>query len=205
MELLMREVLLLLLTWCVAYEVAASPAASASLQGAQAPAELSGLWRTEGYGYLIQVVGDSLKTFEVTDQSCIPSFRAHQIEQNGAHVVFQREDYPLTFEFIGVKGSADQGRIHYDVTASDMIVHRVDSFPAICDGTMADDPTTTFDVFWETYREHYPFFHLKHVDWQATRDRFRPRVVHASPRELFDVLRLMIEQLHDHHTYIDAT
>src|SRR5262249_32203355 len=179
--------------------------ASDDRPGAQAPAKLSGLWRTEGYGYLIQVVGDSLKAFEVTDLSCIPAFRAHQIERDESHVVFQREDYPLTFEFIGVKGSADQGRIHYDVTASDMIVQRVDSFPAICDRTTADDPTTTFDVFWETYREHYPFFHLKHVDWQATRDRFRPRVVHASPRELFDVLRSMIEPLHDHHTFIDAS
>ena len=203
----MSRVLSLLLTWgCVVYEVAAAPAVSASLLGAQAPAKLSGLWRTEGYGYLIQVVGDSLKAFEVTDLSCIPGFRAHQIEQDGSRVVFQREDYPLTFEFIADKGSADQGRIYYDgITSSYMIVHRVDSLPAICDRTTADDPTTTFDVFWETYREHYPFFHLKHVDWRATRDLFRPRVVHASPRELFDVLRLMIEQLHDHHTYIDAT
>jgi len=171
---------------------------------AQAPAELSGLWRTEGYGYLIQVVGDSLKAFEVTDQSCILGFRAHRIEQNGAHVVFKREDYPLTFEF-SVEGSADQGRIHYDGTSSYMTVQRVDSFPAICNRTTPDDPTSTFDVFWETYREQYPFFHLRHVDWQATRNRFRPRVVHASSRELFDVLRLMIEPLHDHHTFIDAT
>jgi hypothetical protein len=201
-----RVSLLLLALGCVVYEVAAAPAASASSLGAQAPAvELSGLWRTEGYGYLIQVVGNSLQAFEVTDLSCIPGFRAHQIAKDGSRVVFQREDYPLTFAFIGVEGSPDQGRIHYDVAASDMMVQRVHSFPAICDRTTVDDPTTTFDVFWETYQEQYPFFHLKHVDWQATRERFRPRVVHASPRELFDVLRLMIEPLHDHHTYIDAS
>ena len=86
-----------------------------------------------------------------------------------------------------------------------MILHRVDSFPAVCDRTTADNSITNFDVFWETYREQYPFFHLHHVDWQATRDHFRPRVIHASPPELFGVLRAMIEPLHDHHTYIYST
>jgi hypothetical protein len=198
-----RVSLLLIAAVCAVYEVAA---ASASLLRAQAPApELAGIWRTEGYGYLIQVTGDSLIAFEVTDLSCIPGFRAHQIKRDGSGVVFQREDYPLTLEFTSVQGAADQGRIHYDVAASDMIVQHVKSLPANCDRATANDPTTTFDVFWETYREQYPFFNLRHVDWQATRDRFRSRAVHASPRELFDVLRLMIEPLHDHHTFIDAS
>ena len=45
----MSRVLLLFLTLgCVVHEVAAAPAAAL---GAQAPEKLSGLWRTEGYGY----------------------------------------------------------------------------------------------------------------------------------------------------------
>ncbi|HEY3744222.1 MAG TPA: S41 family peptidase [Bryobacteraceae bacterium] len=173
----------------------------------QAPAELSGLWlwRTEGYGYVIQVVGDSLKAFEVTDLSCIPSFQARQVEQDGSHVVFQRVDDSSRLVFRGATGAADQGRLTYTNAESAMILHRVDSFPTVCDRTTTDDSITNFDVFWETYREQYPFFHLHHVDWQATRDHFRPRVIHASPPELFGVLRAMIEPLHDHHTYIYST
>ncbi|MFZ0801728.1 MAG: hypothetical protein WAN70_06150, partial [Terriglobales bacterium] len=173
----------------------------------QAPAELSGLWlwRTEGYGYVIQVVGDLLNAFEVTDLSCIPGFQARQVEQDGSRVVFQRVDDSSRLVFVGATGAADQGRLTYTNAESAMILHRVDSFPAVCDRTTADNPITTFDVFWETYREQYPFFHLHHVDWQATRDHFRPLVIHASPPELFGVLRAMIEPLHDHHTYIYST
>jgi len=172
---------------------------------AQAPAKLSGLWRTEGYGYLIQLDGDSLKEFEVNDMSCILGFRARQVDQDGSRVVFQRVDDSSRLEFVGATGEADQGRLRYTNAVSDMILHRVDSFPAVCDRTTADNAITNFDVFWETYREQYPFFHLHHVDWQATRDHFRPRVIHASPPELFGVLRAMIEPLHDHHTYINST
>ncbi len=87
----MRWVLLLLLTWgCLTLEVATAPA---SLPDVQAQVKLSGLWRTEGYGYLIQLVGDSLKAFEATDPSCIQGFGAHQIAQDASHVVFQHEDY----------------------------------------------------------------------------------------------------------------
>jgi hypothetical protein len=34
-------------------------------------------------------------------------------------------------------------------------------------------PLGTFDVFWTTYAENYPFFALKGIDWNAVRDRDR--------------------------------
>jgi len=94
----------------------------------------------------------------VTDLSCILGFRARQVDQDGSRVVFQRVDDSSRLEFVGATGAADQGRLRYTNAVSDMILHRVDSFPAVCDRTTADNAITNFDVFWETYREQYPFF-----------------------------------------------
>lgn len=43
---------------------------------------------------------------------------------------------------------------------------------------------------WTTFAEHYPFFALHGMDWQAVRTKYRPRVTAATkPEELFAVLQ----------------
>jgi hypothetical protein len=100
--------------------------------------------------------------------------------------------------------TADAGRMHIEGAASDILIHRIDSLPGICGRLTPTDATTVFDILWETYREQYPFFDLRHVDWNAARERQRPRAASASPSDLFIILRDMIEPLHDAHTSLGA-
>ncbi len=176
---------------------------AASAAGAQQPSTLDGVWMTEGYGLALRMHGDAMQAFELTAISCIPSFGAHQVPTNGQAIVFQADGDPTTFRVLpGAAG--DARRLHEDGAASDKIIHRIASLPTVCAHPVPNDPTTNFDVFWQTYREQYPFFALRHVDWDATRRQFRPRAAGASPEQLFGILRAMIEPLHDAHTYIGA-
>jgi hypothetical protein len=77
--------------------------------------------------------------------------------------------------------------------------------PEACSRPLPSDPVTSFDVWWQTFAENYPFFRQHGVDWDAVRATHR-RLVRPdmSDAELFGVLRSMIEPLHDAHTALVA-
>ena len=166
---------------------------------------LDGTWRSDGYGWVFDIRGDSLRAREVTAVSCIASFRAHRemAVPAGALAAFTFDATPTTVQVL--RGpSADVIRLHLEGSASDYTIRRASGPPAICDHETAKDAQTTFDVFWQNYAEHYPFFALKQVDWNAVRETYRPRAAAASPADLFEVFRSMFEPLHDAHTFLVA-
>ncbi|HJU76120.1 MAG TPA: S41 family peptidase [Gemmatimonadaceae bacterium] len=165
---------------------------------------LDGTWRSDGYGWVFDIRGDSLRAREVTAVSCLPSFRAHRVTApSGAVAAFMFDGAPVTVQVLG-SSSTDVMRLHLEGSASDYFIRRVSAAPAVCDQETPKDAQTTFDVLWHNYAEHYPFFALKKVDWNAVRAKYRPRTANASPAELFEIFREMVEPLHDAHTYIVA-
>jgi hypothetical protein len=165
---------------------------------------LDGTWRSDGYGWVFDIRGDSLRAREVTAVSCIAAFRAHRVAAPaGAVAAFTFDGSPTTVQVL--RGSAtDVMRLHLEGSASDYIIRRVSAAPAVCNQETAKDAQTTFDVLWQNYAEHYPFFALKQVDWNAVRAAYRTRAAIASPAQLFEIFREMIEPLHDAHTYVFA-
>jgi len=181
--------------------VCALLAARASALGAQT---LEGTWRSEGYGWVIDIHGDSLRAREVTAVSCIASFRAHRdsTAAAGAIAAFTFDGSPTTMQVLS-GGSADRLRLHLEGSASDYVIRRGGAPPS-CDHETPKDALTSFDVFWQNYAEHYPFFAQRHVSWDSVRAAYRPRAASASPEELFEIFRSIIEPLHDAHTFLQA-
>jgi hypothetical protein len=180
---------------------AAVIAASAPV-GAQS---LDGRWSSEGYGLYFDVSGQTLKAFEVTSVSCIPSFTAERTttERNG-DVAFKVVDRPTTFV---LRSASDQDRrlLHQNGSASDIVIHRQRAAPATCAEPTPDTPLTNFDVFAATWAEQYGFFDIRKANWSATVAEDRPRVTdRTTPAELFQVLKEMIEPFGDAHTSIRA-
>ena len=171
----------------------------------QLPAQsLEGTWRSEGYGWVFDIRGDSLQAREVTAVSCLPSFRAHRDSAPaGAVAAFTFDGSPTTIQVLR-GGSADQLRLHLEGSASDYIIRRA-AVPAVCNQETPKDPQTVFDVFWHNYAEHYPFFAIKGMNWDSVRSVNRPRATSANPQELFEILKGMFTPLHDAHTFLIAT
>ncbi|MET9296432.1 S41 family peptidase [Streptomyces sp. NPDC003077] len=105
-------------------------------------------------------------------------------------------------------GGRDRAMLHWDGSAGDRRLRRVPALPSVCTrgdepGTMPKDRLTTFDVFWQTFEENYPFFAAKGIDWHAVRDRYRPKVrAGVSDEELFAVFRDMVAPLNDAHVAV---
>ena len=61
-------------------------------------------------------------------------------------------------------------------------------------------PEATFEAFWSTYDENYALFGVKHVDWDAVYDVYRPRVTaETTDDELWAVLAEVGGLLNDVH------
>ena len=165
---------------------------------------LTGLWESEGYGEIVEFTADSLKIFQITSVSCIPTdvLRAKSPPAN-ALGAYTFADEPVTIVVL----SDGPGRIRFDVgfTASQMVLHRISRKPALCDAPTPDTPRSNFDVFAATFAEQYPFFAERKMNWQAVVDSSRAKVSEATtPRDLFALLANMINPMHDAHTGINA-
>lgn len=175
-------------TWCVPL-------------GAQG---LDGLWVSDGYGYFVEIHGDSLDVSETTSISCISASHGTRKPGNAG-------DPAAVFSLDGdlirlLPGrSPDEKRGHFDGAVSDVILHRVAAKPKACEQKPENTPQSNYAIFWQTFAEHYAFLDLRHIDWQAVDRKYRPRVTAATkPEELFGILQEMIEPLQDAHTGIGA-
>ncbi len=71
------------------------------------------------------------------------------------------------------------------------------SYPA---DTLLSAPELNFEVLWHTFEDNYAFFRLRHIDWQQTYRRYRPRVsATTSPDSLYAVFSAMLAPFQDNH------
>jgi hypothetical protein len=177
------------------------------LTACAAPAKTSpmdGVWRTDGYGWIISVRGGQAQTFDTTAISCLPSQTAAQLPQPGADGTVQFGKNGVAVETLR-RASNGQGRLRLLGTAADIDLLPLPELPAACTRPAPKDPLTTFDIFWTTFAENYNSFARKNIDWNAVRDRYRPMVnAGTTPDELFRILVEMIKPLGDAHTEIDG-
>ena len=68
------------------------------------------------------------------------------------------------------------------------------------------NPVTSFEELWQTFRDRYPFFELRGVDWLKQYDAFRPKVTQeTSDAELFEILCQMLDPLNDGHVQLEGS
>lgn len=64
-------------------------------------------------------------------------------------------------------------------------------------------PEQSFEQLWQAFRDHYAFFPLKQVDWDATYRTYRPRITAQTPQDsLVQAFSRMVAPLHDGHITI---
>jgi hypothetical protein len=181
--------------------VNAPTAAEASKQGAGA---VNGVWRSDGYGLVIEVANGQAQIYETTSLSCMPEKPRHQLsrpDSNGT-VGFGRHDEPD--ETLRRTGD-NQAALRLLGTAADIDLVTIPALPAACTHPMATDPLTTFDVFWANLAENYNSTVRKHVDWNALRNTYRPKVTATStPEQLYQIMIDMVQPLGDAHIEISG-
>lgn len=153
-----------------------------------------GVWRSQGYGLLLELRLGKAKLYQVTRVSCIPV----SDERSSRYDLENFDDVRL------------------NSTGDLLTLHRINGniyrytlevgLPAACSSyTPTKDPEHNFEVFWNTFEENYLFFHINQVDWQAMYKVYRPRVTKdTTDDELFEIFGQMVAPLKDAHVSIRA-
>ena len=166
---------------------------------------LDGVWRSQGYGTVIEIQGPTLKAFQVTTTTCVPGFTAQRDSTPiaGREATFMAPGEQVLF--IRAGGAADHKLLHNDGSASDVRIDRLARLPSVCDHPTPNTPAGNFEVFSSTWAEHYILFDQKKIDWgEVVRVNQRKIKPETTPAELFDIFAGMIEPFHDSHTFISA-
>lgn len=183
-------------------------ASNGEAQGARGaprePVSLAGVWRSDGYGYVIVGRSDSLISYEATRTTCVPSFKAVRVRNDAAPDALVYGDGDSRFSLLGGR-SADERRLHAAGAASDIIIRHVAQLPSVCLTPTTDTPQNNFEVFAQTWMEHYILFREKHADWPTIVAEARAKVTsQTTPNELFAIMSGMIAPFEDAHTSISA-
>lgn len=172
--------------------------ARAASVGARPPRfeDLAGVWRSRGYGTILEIDREGYTLHEETAVSCLPVYGG-SLEALAEHFVDLE---------VSPGGSSFSAR--RAVAATRVSFRRLTEVPAtVRSGEDLDpeDAEFAFEVFWHTFEENYAFFELKGIDWQAMYETHRPRIRRRTdPDELFDVLVEMTRPLRDAHVELHA-
>ena len=170
---------------------------------AQTPASLDGLWRSQGYGLSVRIQGDSFAAFEVTAVSRL-FVSSGRIVGRELFILNENDAGMIVTQPIG---TIDRVGDQLVVTIMDGTILTFDAIGALPQPpitTLTPDPVANFEVFWNTFEEHFALFPiLPRVNWQALYNQYRPQVTsQTSAEELFAIFMEMLTPLRDGHTDI---
>lgn len=180
---------------------AGPPAVSATrtrpARGAAGFAKLRGVWRSHGYGTLLEIGPGGYRLHEETRISCLCAYEGSLEELARFYVDLRVSPGRQAFSARRATGVT---RVKY---------RRLKAMPrgrAAADPSIRRDPVHNFDVFWHTFAERYALFELRGVDWQACHDLHRPDVDEATrPERLFAVFVDMLRPLRDGHVELRSS
>ncbi|MGH8249888.1 MAG: S41 family peptidase [Steroidobacteraceae bacterium] len=156
---------------------------------------LSGLWRSEGYGWILSFDETGYTLYHATRVNCIAT-------EHGSH-----EDFVRSYDRIELSG-ADALSLHQAGDITRYRFRRIAQLPdvaVLASPGQCHDPVISFDTLWQLFDEHYAFFDLHRVDWLDLYRRQRPRVsATMTDPELFAVFCKLLESFDDGHVTLAA-
>jgi len=166
---------------------------------------LTGIWKSDGYGFVFVANGDTLQAYEVTETTCVPTLKklTRRAEAaSGTEALYADGD-----DVFLLKSTPDSNEklLQVDGAASYMVIHRIEAQPATCDKPTPNTPEGNFEVFAQTWAEHHISFDAKGADWPAVVAQAHAKLTpETKPEELFEILQGMIAPFGDAHTMIRA-
>ena len=148
---------------------------------------LNGLWRSEGYGWILELNDGGYTLHHAGRVNCLAAERG------------SLEDFQASYDRVEVRGDRLTLNQAGDLTRyAFQRIAALPDVPRLAPGASAD-PRTTFDTLWDVFDEHYAFFELHGVDWAARR-ALRERATPALPADaLFNLCAELLQPLDDGH------
>ncbi|MBD0777875.1 S41 family peptidase [Maribacter sp. ANRC-HE7] len=147
-----------------------------------------GIWKQIGYGNIIALNDTIISVYNISKQDCNLSFKEHILD------------------FGRVKNySKDTLIIQHG--NDDWLFTRLGKLPNLCktSNELNNNPKHNFQVFWDTFNEHYASFDIKGIDWNEVYKIYEPKVNdNTTDLELYTIFREMIALLNDGHVKMEV-
>jgi len=171
--------------------------------GTNGPASpLSGVWREMGYGRVLAIGEKGFDLYHETKILCYRDGGVVDARLDSRYSLYELspDGATLTLYFHDLGKSTRHFQNHQRF-------ERLPSLPAGCvpslKGSRFERPEFIFDLFWQTFADHYAFFAERGVDWKRMREQFRPRVrAEMTSSELFELFSEMLRPLNDGHVNV---
>lgn len=151
--------------------------------------QLDGVWNSIGYGHQLIIADSTVTLYDISENGCVFSAKLPK-----ALLYSYYEVTKLTSDTLEVK----LGFTKYNFIRST-------SNTNLCNDMLIDDnAVSNFDALWHTFNENYAFFKLRGIDWQAMKEKYRPKLnAQSTDVELYAVLKEMTSELKDGHVSIE--
>ncbi|SMC57938.1 S41 family peptidase [Cellulophaga tyrosinoxydans] len=150
---------------------------------------IEGIWESMGYGEILKIDATSYEYFDITDFSCLPAK-----EGNISEV---KNSMQVSNDTLIIKRGFNKYRYA-----------RIKELPDFCNQNSKDknDISYNFEVFANTYKNHYAYFDLNKIDWDSLYINSKNKINSKSTEvDLYLVMEDMIEKLKDNHGSIEPT
>jgi len=160
-----------------------------------AAASLDGLWRSRGYGTILDIRREQATVYDVNHVVCLKRER-----QVGVAEHLFREP----------RLSAD-GRVLTAISAEGFTIlyyDRIDQLPPRCSPSPPPndhDPVLNFDAFIAWFEDDYAFSARRAIDWSRIRAQYRAQVnAQTTDAQLLEIFKAILRQLQDQHVALSG-
>lgn len=169
--------------------------------------DTSGIWQSIGYGLWFDIGADSATIYQTTETTCLEFVTIPEVAHAQNSASFNNALMAGLGAYLGPQNyevMLKDGLLNFEIGKVNPIQStHVDSLPETCATPTENTPENTFETYWKFFNEHFAFFELRGMDWQAAYDTYRPQVTpETSDEELFEIIQDMIAPLGDGHVSI---
>ena len=151
-----------------------------------------GTWQSSGYGYAINLSADGMEVYDISQSYC----KKHETSLNDTQTYFTNLNY-YDINNIGIS-RLEESKVYK--------FKRIPKLPNFCLIKISDNPQETFKYFVELMSEHYAFFKLYGVNWDARVSKVSQKVhENISNTQLLEVFDSLLKGINDGHLFIQAS
>ena len=156
-------------------------------------AELVGVWKSNGYGYLIEVDNEANRFFSYTPDFCLEEDIEDETISDFYDFYYLSEDSQI----VQFWGSIDPYPYQFQ---------RIEVVPDLCNTPFPDTPIVNLNAFISYFSQHYAFFDLYGVDWEDETRAARAKITsNTSDTQLLEIMKHMLRNIKDGHVTIKTT
>jgi len=160
--------------------------------GAATGADLEGVSRSRGYGWIWDIKDGRVSVYDESGTLCLKSTR-RKFDLDNPDAKLELSPDKRT---IRILMDDDQFRYAFD---------RIEALPASCTSEPRTDPVSVFDAVVETLTAHYVFFDTRKIDWNAAVQAERSKIsANTRDLELFKAISRLLSNFSDSHVSLEG-